>query len=115
MVEDTRGADALPLLAYTLRELNEKYGDDKALAVSEYEKLGGVEGAIGQKLREALSDPQPTRVDQGAVEGERYLRRATPQETVPKRAAILLPVSRGLPLPSLHGCPPAAIQPRSLP
>ena len=60
MVQDTSGADALPLLAYTLRELNAKYGDDKLLTVPEYEDLGGVKGAIEQKLREALSDPKPT-------------------------------------------------------
>ncbi len=106
MVEDTRGADALPLLAYTLRELNEKYGDDKVLTVAEYEQLGGVKGAIEQKLREALSDPRPTdqelaafrrcfvrhlvRVDEGAVEGERYLRRAAARETLPEGAARLV-------------------------
>ena len=106
MVADTSGADALPLLAYTLRELNEKYGDDKLLTVAEYEKLGGVKGAIEQKLRDALSDPRPTnqelaafrrcfvrqlvRVDEGAVEGERYLRRAAARETLPKGAARLV-------------------------
>jgi hypothetical protein len=42
MVEETRGADALPLLAYTLREMHEKYGGDDLLSVAEYEQLGGV-------------------------------------------------------------------------
>jgi hypothetical protein len=60
MVEDTHGADAVPLLAYTLRELYETYGEDKLLTVTEYEKLDGVEGAIEKKLHEALSDSQPT-------------------------------------------------------
>ena len=106
MVEDTSGADALPLLAYTLRELNEKYGDDKLLTVPEYEELGGVKGAIEQKLREALSDPRPTdqelaafrrcfvrhlvRVDEGAVEGERYLRRAAARDALPDGATRLV-------------------------
>ena len=102
MVEETRGADALPLLAYTLRELYEKYGDDGVLAVTEYEQLGGVEGAIERKLGEALSDPKPTaeelaafrrgfmrhlvRVDENAVEGERYLRNAARRDSLPRRA-----------------------------
>ena len=106
MVEDTGGADALPLLAYTLRELNEKYGAGKLLTIDGYGRLGGVRGAIEQKLREALSDPKPTdqelaafrrcfvrhlvRVDQNAVEGERYLRRAAPRESLPEGAARLV-------------------------
>ena len=60
----------------------------------------GRQGRDRAKLREALSDPQPTnqelaafrrcfvrhlvRVDEGAVEGERYLRRAAARESLPK-------------------------------
>jgi WD40 repeat protein len=106
MIEDTRGAGALPLLAYTLRELNEKYGKDKRLTVAEYEELGGVEGAIEKKLHEAFSDPQPTakeldafrrcfvrqlvRVDEGAAEGERYLRAAVALKALPDGAGRLV-------------------------
>lgn len=106
MIEDTRGADALPLLAYTLRELHEKYGGDGLLNVAEYEQLGGVEGAIERKLTEALSDPLPTpaelaafrhsfvrylvRVDENAVEGERYLRTAARRESLPAEADRLI-------------------------
>ena len=106
MVEETRGADALPLLAYTLRELYEKYGGDDLLTVAEYEQLGGVEGAIERKLTEALSDPSPTpeelaafrrsfvrqlvRVDENAVEGERYLRTAARRDSLPQEADRLI-------------------------
>ena len=106
MVEDTRGADALPLLAYTLRELYEKYGGDDLLTVAEYQQLGGVEGAIERKLTEALTDPAPTleelaafrrsfvrhlvRVDENAVEGERYLRTAARRDTLPREADRLI-------------------------
>ena len=106
MVEETRGADALPLLAYTLRELHEKYGGDDLLSVAEYEQLGGVEGAIEKKLTEALSDPRPTpvelaafrrsfvrhlvRVDENAVEGERYLRTAARRDSLPPEADRLI-------------------------
>ena len=106
MVEETRGADALPLLAYTLRELYEKYGGDDLLTVAEYEQLGGVEGAIEKKLTEALSDPSPTpeelaalrrgfvrhlvRVDESAVEGKRYLRTAVQRDKLPLEADRLI-------------------------
>ena len=106
MVEETRGADALPLLAYTLRELYEKYGGDDLLTVAEYEQLGGVEGAIERKLTEALADPSPTpeelaafrrsfvrqlvRVDENAVEGERYLRTAARRDSLPLAADRLI-------------------------
>lgn len=106
MVEDTRGADALPLLAYTLRELYERYGDDNLLTVHEYEQLGGVEGAIEKKLHDALSDPKPTadelaalrrcfirqlvRVDERAVEGKRYLRAAVMRGLLPDGASRLI-------------------------
>ena len=106
LVEDTRAAHALPLLAYTLRELNEKYGDNKILTVSEYKQLGGVEGAIEKKLKEALSDPKPdvkelnafrslfvrhlVKVDENAVEGERYLCTSVERKILPKNAERLV-------------------------
>ena len=106
MVEDTRGADALPLLAYTLHEIHERYSADKLLTIVEYEQLGGVEGAIEKKLHEALSDPEPApqefqafrrcfvrqlvRVDENAVEGERYLRTTVAHDAVPDAAVRLV-------------------------
>ena len=106
MVEDAKGPGGLPLLAYTLRQLNETYGEDKLLTVEEYEQLGGVEGAIERKLHEAFSDPNPTpeelaavrrcfvrqlvRVDESAVEGERYLRTAVTRDALPAEAGRLV-------------------------
>jgi WD40 repeat protein len=107
IVEDTRGGDALPLLAYTLRELYEKHGrESKRFNVAQYEELGGVEGAIERKIREALSDPAPTsgelaalrrcfvrhliRVDETAIEGARYLRTHVPASALPHGAARLV-------------------------
>ncbi|HEX2301036.1 MAG TPA: TIR domain-containing protein, partial [Pseudonocardiaceae bacterium] len=46
MVEDTAGGDALPLLAYTLRELAERSGPDGRMSLAEYETVGGVVGAL---------------------------------------------------------------------
>jgi WD40 repeat protein len=106
LVEDAQGADGLPLLAYTLRELYDKYGGDNRLTVAEYQQLGGVEGAIEKKLHDALSDPVPTaeelaafrrcfvrqlvRVDESAVEGERYLRTTVARDALPDAAVRLV-------------------------
>ncbi|MGY1761802.1 TIR domain-containing protein [Geodermatophilus sp. SYSU D00779] len=46
MVEDTAGGDALPLLAYTLRELAERSGPDGRMSLAEYDAVGGVVGAL---------------------------------------------------------------------
>ncbi|SET07089.1 TIR domain-containing protein [Geodermatophilus poikilotrophus] len=46
MVEDTAGGDALPLLAYTLRELAERAGPDGRMDLAEYDAVGGVVGAL---------------------------------------------------------------------
>ncbi len=55
MVEDTAGGDALPLLAYTLRALYQRAGPDGFIGVDEYERLGGVIGAL-QKRADQLTD-----------------------------------------------------------
>jgi hypothetical protein len=44
IVEDVRTADALPLLAYTLKELHDRGGEDRRLTLDEYRSLGGVQG-----------------------------------------------------------------------
>jgi WD40 repeat protein len=106
MVEDTKGTGGLPLLAYTLHQLYKTHGKDKHLTVDEYEQLGGVEGAIEKKLHEAFSDPEPTpeelaairrcfvrqlvRVDESAVEGERYLRTAITRDALPTDAGRIV-------------------------
>ena len=55
MVEETTGGDALPLLAYTLRELHQQAGDDGNVTVAEYQELGGVIGAL-QRRADRLTD-----------------------------------------------------------
>lgn len=60
LVEDTRGGEALPLLAYTLwqlaggREVLTEHGP--RLTVERYEKLGRVDGAVANKAAEAWSE-----------------------------------------------------------
>ena len=46
IVGDTAENDALPLLAFTLRELWTHHADDRVLSLSEYRKLGGLSGSV---------------------------------------------------------------------
>jgi len=46
--QDTPSGDALPLLAFTLRELYRRRVDGRQLELGEYTALGGMEGAIKQ-------------------------------------------------------------------
>jgi WD40 repeat protein len=55
MVEETTGGDALPLLAYMLRELYQQAGADGIVTVAAYEALGGVVGAL-QSRADRLAD-----------------------------------------------------------
>ena len=47
--------DALPMLQYTLQALYLSRDDTDQLLVSEYQKLGGLEGAIGKNAEEVLT------------------------------------------------------------
>jgi WD40 repeat protein len=106
IVEDVQTADALPLMAYTLKELSDHCGPNRRLTCDDYRTLGGVRGAIAAKLALVLSDPEPTaeeagslrraftryliRVDEDAVEGERLLRRVAPRASLPRSADRLI-------------------------
>jgi hypothetical protein len=50
LIHDTETSDALPLLSFTLWILWRDFGDDRLIEISEYEKLGGLHGAV---VREA--------------------------------------------------------------
>src|SRR5271169_1896309 len=106
IVEDVHTADALPLLAYTLKALHDRSGADRRLTLDGYRTIGGVQGAIAANLELVLSDPEPTaeetgalqraftrhliRVDEGAVEGERLLRRVVPRASLPQSAGRII-------------------------
>src|SRR5215831_963048 len=106
ILADVHTADALPLLAYTLKALHDRAGADRRLTLDDYRMLGGVQGAIAARLDLVLADPEPTaeetralrraftrylvRVDEGAVEGERLLRRVIPLTWLPPSADRLL-------------------------
>jgi WD40 repeat protein len=91
MVEETSGGDALPLLAYTLRELYQRTGPDSRIDSADYHAVGGVVGAL-QRRAERLTDEfsrrgqghlvVPTLVKLAAVHGDgeptrRRVRRST--------------------------------------
>ena len=57
LIADAHGADALPLLGFTLDRLYTDYGGGGQLTLSEYEQLGGVQGSIEAAVNAALADP----------------------------------------------------------
>lgn len=55
MINDTMTSDALPLLAFTLRELYEEFGHDKKLTLEEYrDQLGRLDGCIARAAEAVL-------------------------------------------------------------
>lgn len=48
MISDTKTSDALPLLAFTLRELHESLGQSKLLTFDQYRDIGRLEGCIAR-------------------------------------------------------------------
>jgi energy-coupling factor transporter ATP-binding protein EcfA2 len=59
IVDDTQGGDALPLLAYTLRRLWERCIPDRPggpIAMSDYDAVGGVVGALKQQADEIMDE-----------------------------------------------------------
>ena len=57
LLSEARGADALPLLAYTLERLHREYGADGELRLDEFNALGGMTGMITTAVEDALRDP----------------------------------------------------------
>lgn len=56
MISDTATSDALPLLAFTLRELYEGFGEDKRLTLEKYrDQLGRLDGCIARAAEAVLS------------------------------------------------------------
>ncbi len=81
LVADASGADALPLLAFTLSHLYQDFGAGETIGVRQYDTLGGVAGAIELALKRALAEPSRSP--------------AIPPERTPSSPACALPSSRG--------------------
>ena len=94
LVGDMEGADALPLLAFTLERLFIEHGGDGKLSLEDYEGLGGVRGSIEAAIEAAFADPGRTpAVPADSAARERLLRagfipwlaRVDPDTEEPKR------------------------------
>lgn len=68
LVADATGADALPLLAFTLEKLFHEFGADGKLTAERYDAMGGIGGSIDRALADALKNA-------GAVGSQENLRR----------------------------------------
>ncbi len=53
LVQEAAGADALPLLAFTLEKLFFEFGADGKLTAERYDSMGGIGGSIDRALAEA--------------------------------------------------------------
>src|ERR1700722_9513327 len=74
LLVDTQGADALPLLAFTLERLYLEQGE---LSLAAYEAMGGVAGSIEAAVQAAFSDPGRTpEVSSSETERNRLLQAA---------------------------------------
>jgi len=60
LVQDATTSDALPLLAFTLRELYERYGQDSRLQIKEYEDLGRLEGSVRRAADAVIETMSPS-------------------------------------------------------
>ena len=54
LLEDTETSDALPLLAFTLRMMWDRYRDKRLLEIREYKDFGGLQGAIAEVADETF-------------------------------------------------------------
>jgi WD40 repeat protein len=96
MIADTDGEDALPLLAFALRELFDQFAGDGRLDVKDYrDHLGGLSGAVARVAEELIESEElgPDQEDElrlaflGMVrltEDERWVRRAARWDDFPE-------------------------------
>jgi hypothetical protein len=77
LLAEAQGADALPLLGFTLERLYVEHGGDGALTLADYDALGGVQGSIEAAVAEAFTDPEAApRIPTNTAEREALLKRA---------------------------------------
>jgi energy-coupling factor transporter ATP-binding protein EcfA2 len=94
------GGDALPLLAYTLRDLYERAGPDGRIRSTDYDSVGGVVGALQWRADQLVDDLArrghrdhilPTLLKLATIEGENEpIRRRLPRaELTPEEDAVV--------------------------
>jgi WD40 repeat protein len=77
LVGDAIGADALPLLAFTLSYLYQGYAAGGSIALEQYAAVGGIAGVIDKALKHALAKPGDTPAIPVAPEEQLACLRAT--------------------------------------
>jgi WD40 repeat protein len=105
---DAETEDALPLLAFALRELNERFGGDRLLSLTDYQALGDakddlspLENAVRHRADEVLAAMQPSEQQKRALrdafvpamvrfEQGNYVRRPARWDALPTEALPLL-------------------------
>ncbi len=100
LVQDTQDADALPLLAFALRELWERRGPDGRLTLAAYrDQVGGLAGSVARAadgLLEHVSDPEKEELRRAFLamvridEQGHFARRPIASESLPPRVLPLL-------------------------
>jgi len=108
-IADARTEDALPLLAFALRELYDRFASSRRLTAESYRAMGDsqaqlspLENAVRRKADEILAAAKPSPEDLNALkeafipamvrvnpEGE-YVRRPAPVDSIPPRALPLI-------------------------
>ena len=75
LLHDAEGADALPLLAFTLERLFIEHGGDGNLTLQEYKDLGGIQGSVEAAVEAAFANPDAVPViDRDSEKREEHLR-----------------------------------------
>ena len=105
---DAETEDALPLLAFALRELHERFGGDRHLSLADYQALGDaqaalspLENAVRRRADEVLTELQPSEEQKKALrdafvpamvrfEQGNYVRRPARWDALPAEAQPLL-------------------------
>ena len=102
LLQDAETEDALPLLAFTLRELYERYGADRRLELGEYQQLGGLEGSVRRAADGVIEAARPSEVELEELRGAfvpamvrineegQYARRRALRDDLPPRVQDLL-------------------------
>ena len=79
--------DALPMLQYTLQQLYLQRSENDELLVSEYQALGGIEGAIGQKAEQVFTQRPKQQQAQLSLVLSKLITLHVDGETLTSRAA----------------------------
>lgn len=104
LVAESEGADALPLLAFTLSCLYQDFSAAGTIGPEQYETLGGVAGCIKAVLKRALSNPRSAPAIPASPEAEEaclraafipWLARMNPETGAPMRRVERLETFKG--------------------